>query len=144
MRRRKSSNTDTVKFVVSIGAIALVAGIGYAAVQRVGNALSDGDIRILVGGCFALAVLLAVGAVFVAWSVSQNRLYRQMLEQDDYDEMRKMAMLLKMSGSRTPNITVRTPEYPQLPEPTAWPYPVQQPGQPAPLDGEYRDAIDLE
>jgi hypothetical protein len=129
------------------GVFALLAGFGFAVAWRVGRALSDSDIRLLVGGCGVLAVTLTVGAMFVAWSASQSRLRRQELQQDDMDELKKMALILKMGGGRAPTINVKAPDTPQLPAPMMWPYPIQQEEQgqtPMTLDGEYRDSINLE
>ncbi len=131
---------------------ALVAGIcsmfgcfGVAMAWRVGSALSDDDIRMLVGGCAVLAVVLTVGTMFVAWSVSQSRLRRQELQQDDMDELKKMALILKFGGGRAPTVNVRTPGAAQLPAPVMWPYP-PTPGQSRPetLDDGYRDSLLIE
>ena len=123
----------------------LIGGVGFAVVWRSGQALSDNDIRLLVGVFVALIFVMAVGGLFVAWSTSQSRLRRQELQQDDMDELKKMALLLKMGWGRAPTINLRTPETPQLPGIGHWPYPVQGQGQtPTALDGDYRDSIDLE
>lgn len=128
------------------GLVALLVGVGFAAAWRVGAALSDDDVRLMLGGCAVLAVVLVVGAIFVAWSMAQSRLRRQELQQDDFDELRKMAMLGKIMAGRAPNIKVEAADAPQLPGYLPWPYPTQgQQGQtPVVLDGEYRDTIDLE
>ncbi len=142
MKRKGSGNE---RLVIIGGAFSLSAGFGAVLAWRVGRALSDNDIRLLVGGCGVLAVTLTVGAMFVAWSASQSRLRRQELQQDDMDELKKMALILKMGGGRAPTINVKPAETPQLPGPMMWPYPVQ-PGQQTPttLDGDYRDSINLE
>jgi hypothetical protein len=144
MTRKTKSNE---RLIIIGGAFSLAAGFGAVLAWRVGKALSDNDIRLLVGGCGVLAVVLTVGALFVAWSASQSRLRRQELQQDDLDELKKMALILKMGGGgRAPTINVKPADTPQLPAPPmVWPYPVQQEqGQLAAGDGDYRDSINIE
>ena len=121
---------------------ALALGAGMA--LRVGQALTDNEIRLLVGGCAGIALMLVVGAILVAWSVSEGRRHRQQAE--DLDA--RMAMWSQMGG-RGPTINVKPGDASrsQSPGMLPWPYPVpgqnQQQALP-PMDGSYRDTIDLE
>ncbi len=137
---RKDRNTALV-----FGACSMLGCFGAVMAWRVSVALSDDDVRMLVGGCVVLVVVLAVGAMFVAWSVSQSRLRRQELQQDDMDELKKMALILKFGGGRAPTVNVRTPGAAQLPAPVMWPYPpMPEQGQPETQGNEYRDSLLIE
>ncbi len=77
------------------------------------EAITPDDIRLFLGGVVVLVIVVVVFLLLIAYSAVQSRLRRQELAQDDFDELRKMQMLLNMGGKATYN--VKYPEMPQLP-----------------------------
>jgi hypothetical protein len=123
---------------VLAGAVLVAVGVGvYVVIDR----LPDEDFRLLLGGMGVLAVVLAVGALFIAKDLVQAYIMRRLLAQDDYNDLKQMAMVTKLLGNRAPNVNVRVP---QREQPQVWPMvlPPQRGALPQPgFDGAYRDTI---
>jgi uncharacterized protein (DUF58 family) len=132
-------NTTLIK-LATVGALLMSAGVGtYAVIQR----LSDQTLSTLIGAVAVLAVVLVVGLLFVVRDALQARTLRRQLAQDNYEELKQVALVFKLLGNRAPNVNVRLPEQQQQAMP--W-LPMLPPGraqvsggQAWDFDGTYRD-----
>ena len=136
--RTGMKNTTLIK-LATVGALLMSAGVGtYAVIQR----LSDQTLSTLVGAVAVLAVVLVVGLLFVVRDALQARTLRRQLAQDNYEELKQVALVFKLLGNRAPNVNVRLPEQQQAMPwlPMLPPGPPQAPrGQAWDFDGTYRD-----
>ena len=99
-------NTTLIK-LGAVGTLLMSAGVGmYAVIQR----LSDQTLSTLVGAVAVLAVVLVVGLLFVVRDALQARTLRRQLAQDNYEELKQVALVFKLLGHRAPNVNVRLPE----------------------------------
>ena len=128
-------NTTWIKLTTASTVIVGVSAGTYAVIQR----LSDQTLSTLVGAVAVLAVVLVVGLLFVVRDALQARMLRRQLAQDNYEELKQVALVFKLLGNRAPNVNVRLPEQQQ-----AMPWlPMLPPGPPQAsaqgFDGTYRD-----
>ena len=129
------SNKTLVKVVLA-GAVLVAIGVGvYAVINR----LPDEDFRLILGGVGVLAVVASVGVLFIAKDLVQAYVMRRLLAQDDYNDLKQMAMVAKlMGGNRAPNVNVKMPPgQPQM----LWPMLSPQAQGQADFDGTYRDTV---
>ena len=129
-------DTTLIKLAV-LGVVLVGAGVGtYAVIER----LSEQTLSTLVGAVAVLTVVIVVGLLFVVRDALQARILRRQMAQDDFSDLKQMAMIFKLMGNRTPNVNVKIPEQ-QGQQGQPWPMylqgPQQQPGQL--WDGAYRD-----
>ncbi len=121
--------TAIVLVMVSVGT--------YAIIER----LSDQAVWILVGSVGALVVVGSVGVLFIVKDLAQAYVMRRMLAQDDLNDLRQMAMMAKLMGTRAPNVNLKLPPGERV-QPWQVVTPQQLPqGQPTGFDGGYRDTI---
>lgn len=137
-----------VKLVLGLGAL-LMVGIGaYVVFSR----LSDQAITYLVGGLGTLVVVVVVAALLIGKDLVQAYILRRTIAQDDLDEMRKMAFIVRMlGGARASSVNVKVPEgqgqipFQQYLLPGTWGGAAQSPQQGGDeFAGQYEDTtIDL-
>jgi hypothetical protein len=126
-------------------ALMLIAATGVG-VWAVIDKLDEATFKVLTGVVLALAIVLVVGGLFIAYGLVQAYVARRLLAQDDLSDMRQMALIARlMGGGHSPSVNLRLPPGQQG---QAWPLLMQGPGQPA-FDGSYRntaaaDEIEIE
>jgi len=129
--------TTTLVKVAILGAVLVGCGVGaYATVER----LSDQTLSTLVGAIAVLVVVVVVAVLFIAKDAIYARILRRQLAQDNFDDMKQIAMIFKLMGGRAPNVNVKIPEGQQQWPPVLIPsQPPAQQQQPWQFDGAYRD-----
>ncbi|MBN1934130.1 MAG: hypothetical protein JW934_05675 [Anaerolineae bacterium] len=132
-----------IKVVVSLGALVAV-GVGVYVVL---NRLDERMLAYLVGGLFVLVVFVVVGGLLIGKDLMQAYLIRRTVAQDDLNDLKQMAFVLRMLGGlRGSNVNLRLPKEQSAPQfllPGVWGGVQGQ--QPDVYDGQYRDTtIDLE
>ncbi|MCL4301666.1 MAG: hypothetical protein KJ077_38550 [Anaerolineae bacterium] len=131
------SKLSPLQIVAVFVGLALGGTILYLA-WRVINRLSLEVMTIGLGAIFTMVIVMVTALLFIIYAVVQSRLRRQELAQDDWDELKKMQMLL---GSGRVNYNFKGAQFPTLPNAdsmtTTWPGQLPE--------GEYKDTtIDLE
>ena len=131
------SKLSPLQIVAIFVGLALGGAILYLA-WRVINQLSSEIMTIGLGAIFTMVIVVVTALLFIIYTVVQSRLRRQESAQDDWDELKKMQMLL---GSGRVNYNFKSAQFPALPKAdpmtTAWPRQLPE--------GEYKDTtIDLE
>lgn len=119
--------------------LALGGAILYLVWQAT-NQLSQEAVTLGLGAFFTLAIVVVTGLLFIIYTVIQSRLRRLESVQDDFDELKKMQMLIGFGGQVNYHV-----KQAQLPGPTNL--------NPSPYsdwsrqlsEGEYRDTtLDFE
>ena len=128
-----------IVLAILVSLVLVAVGVGtYAVINR----LSDQAVYVLVGGVSILAVVFAVGALFVVKDLAQAYIMRRMLAQDDLNDLRQMAMMARlMGGTRMPNVNLRLPLGQTQPWSVASPQQPASLGQPLDFSGSFRDTI---
>lgn len=126
-----------LQIVAGFVGLALGAAILYLA-WCVINQLSQEVMTMGLGAIFTLVIVVVTALLFIIYAVVQSRLRRQELAQDDWDELKKMQMLL---GSGRVNYNFKGAQFPASPN--------SDPSLPSwsrqLSEGEYKDTtIDLE
>lgn len=104
---KKRIQTSLLLTAVALG---LAFGGAWAAMTRLGNALSDGDIRLLIGMAVTLFIVIIVARLFIAWNTAQIQLRQQLADLDEVSQLKKVTGLLQiMGGNRSPVINARPP-----------------------------------
>lgn len=131
-------NTTVIKITVA-GVTLVVVGVAtYTLLSR----LSDQILSAIAGAAAVLTVVVVIGTLFLLRDALQARLLRRQLAQDDFDDLKRMALVLRLMNGRAPSVNVKVPEQQQQQQ--AWPFILPgaaQPQLPEPwrYDGAYRD-----
>ena len=131
------SNAAVVKFTV-VGVFLVSAAVGtYTLFER----LEEPAIHIIVGGVAVLTIVVVVGLLFVVKDLLQAYIMRRMLAQDDYNDLKQMAMIARLTGRRSPGVYFRMPNKQQ----GVVPWPMLMGGSTSAqnwdFDGVYRDTL---
>ena len=136
---------STIVTFTLAGGVLVGVGVGvYTLLSR----LSDQTLSALAGAAAVLTVVGVVGTLFLARDALQARLLRRQMAQDNFDELKQMALVFELlGGGRASNVNVKVPEQ-QPSRPSAWPFfqlppsppaSLPEPNQPWRYDGAYRD-----
>jgi len=131
------SNTTVIKVTVA-GVALVVVGVGtYTLLSH----LSEQTLSAIAGAAAVLTVVVVVGTLFLLRDALQARLLRRQMAQDDFDDLKRMALVLRLMNGRAPSVNVKVPEQQSQ---QAWPFflpGAAQPQLPEPwrYDGAYRD-----
>jgi hypothetical protein len=134
---------NTTLFKITLVGIALVA-VGVATYTLLSR-LSDQTLSAIAGAAAVLTVVVVVGTLFLARDALQTRLLRRQMAQDNFDDLKQMAMVFKLlGGGRASNVNVKVPEqqaptWPSFLLPASPPAQLPEPNQPWRYDGAYRD-----
>lgn len=103
--------------------------------------MEEPPIHIIVGGVAVLTIVVAVGLLFVVKDLLQAYIMRRMLAQDDYNDLKQMAMIARLMGHRSPGVYFRMPNQQQ----GLVPWPMLMGGSTSArhwdFDGTYRDTL---
>jgi hypothetical protein len=131
---------NTTLFQITVAGVALIV-VGVATYTLLSR-LSDQTLSAIAGAAAVLTIVVVVGMLFVVRDALQARILRRQLAQDDFDDLKRMALVLRLMNGRAPSVNVKVPE--QSPPGQAWPLflpgaPQSQLPDPWRYDGAYRD-----
>lgn len=130
---------DTTLLKITVAGVTLIV-VGVATYTLLSR-LSDQTLSAIAGAAAVLTVVVVVGTLFLLRDALQTRLLRRQMAQDDFDDLKRMALVLRLMNGRAPSVNVKVPEQQQQ---QAWPFILPgaaQPQLPEPwrYDGAYRD-----
>jgi hypothetical protein len=133
---------DSKTFFKVILALAVVVAVGVAT-HSVSQRLSDQALYLALGGGGVLAIVVSIGMLFIAKDAVQAYITQRLLAQDDYNDLKQMAMLSRLMGKS--NVNVKLPPQDQRGPWAVLPQGLQEQGQQRPaFDGEFRDTTGVE
>ena len=96
-----------IKLVVGLCTLVAV-GVGVYVLL---NRLDERILAYLVGGLFVLVVFVVVGGLLIGKDLVQAYLIRRTVAQDDLNDLKQMAFVLRMLGGlRGSNVNLRLPK----------------------------------
>jgi hypothetical protein len=128
----------TIKITIAGMFLTIVGVAAYTLLSR----LSDQTLSAIAGAAAVLTVAVIMGMLFIVRDAMQARLLRRQLAQDDFDDLKRAALVFRLMNGRAPSVNVKVPE--QSPPGQAWPFllpgaPQSQLPDPWRYDGAYRD-----
>jgi hypothetical protein len=133
-KKERDSRLGTyIKLVVAIAVI----GATLVGTYVVFNRISERALNLVLGATGVLVVVVVVGVLFIAKDLLQTYLIQRTVAQDDYNDLKQMAMIQRLMGKEKINV--------QLPEQPQWDVGKPQELPEQVFSGEFRDTtVELE
>lgn len=135
---------DNKAFLRLLLALVVIVTVGVVA-HSVTKRLSDQALYLALGGGGVLAIVVSIGTLFIVKDAVQAYITRRLLAQDDYQDLKQMAMVSRLMG-KSGSVNVKLPQHEQSPWevlPQRLTGEIAQGQRPA-FDGEFRDTTGVE